>query len=54
MKRPIRFRLNGRPGRPAPAPRPGDGWLLVLIGAGLIAYGVYALINARYRRIAAT
>jgi Domain of Unknown Function (DUF1206) len=33
---------------------PGDGWLLVLIGAGLIAYGVYALINARYRRIAAT
>ena len=25
--------------------------LLVLVGIGLIAYGVYALVNARYRRI---
>lgn len=25
--------------------------LLVLVGVGLVAYGVYALVNARYRRI---
>ena len=33
---------------------PLDGWLLVLVGVGLAAYGVYAFINARYRRIAAS
>ena len=27
---------------------------LMIIGAGLIAYGVYAFINARYRRIKAS
>ncbi|HEX8169594.1 MAG TPA: DUF1206 domain-containing protein [Thermoanaerobaculia bacterium] len=32
---------------------PLHGWLLVLIGFGLAAYGVYALVNARYRRIRA-
>ena len=30
---------------------PMNGWLLVLVGAGLMAYGVFALVNARYRRI---
>jgi hypothetical protein len=28
--------------------------LLALVGVGLIAYGVYALVNARYRRISTT
>jgi len=32
---------------------PFDGALLVVIGVGLAAYGVYALINARYRSIRA-
>jgi hypothetical protein len=32
----------------------GGGWLLVTIGVGLIAYGAYALTNARYRIISAT
>jgi hypothetical protein len=35
------------------AARPFGGWLLVVIAIGLIAYGVYAFINARYRRIKA-
>ncbi len=30
---------------------PLDGWLLVLVGVGLAAYGIYALANARYRSI---
>ena len=30
---------------------PMNGWLLVLVGAGLMAYGVFALVNARYRKI---
>ena len=33
---------------------PANGWLLVVIGVGLVAYGIYALINARYRNISAT
>ena len=33
---------------------PAGGWLLAGIGAGLIAYGLYAFVNARYRRISAT
>jgi hypothetical protein len=28
-------------------------WILTVIGLGLIAYGIYAFINARYRRIRA-
>jgi hypothetical protein len=32
---------------------PLGGWLLVIVGIGLVAYGAYAMINARYRRIAA-
>ena len=35
------------------AAMPFGGWMLMIIGAGLIAYGVYAFINARYRRIKA-
>ena len=30
-----------------------SGWLLIVIALGLIAYGVYACVNARYRRIKA-
>lgn len=30
---------------------PLDGWLLVLVGVGLAAYGIYAIANARYRSI---
>ena len=30
-----------------------SGWLLVILALGLIAYGVYAFINARYRYIKA-
>jgi hypothetical protein len=33
------------------AGQPFGGWLLAIIGLGLAAYGVYAFINARYRRI---
>jgi len=36
------------------AARPFGVWLLIVIGVGLVAYGVYAFINARYRRIEAT
>ena len=32
---------------------PLNGWLLALIGAGLMAYGIFALVNARYRTIRA-
>ncbi len=32
---------------------PMNGWLLVLVGAGLMGYGVFALVNARYRTISA-
>jgi len=31
-----------------------DGWPLVIAGFGLAAYGVYAFINAKYRRIDAS
>lgn len=31
--------------------RPAGPWLLVLVAAGLIAYGVFALVEARFRRI---
>jgi hypothetical protein len=30
---------------------PMGSWILTLCGLGLVAYGVYAFINARYRRI---
>jgi len=33
------------------AQQPYGGWLLLLIACGLIAYGVYSLAAARYRRI---
>jgi hypothetical protein len=35
------------------AAQPFGGWMLVVIAIGLIAYGIYAFINARYRRIKA-
>ena len=38
---------HGTPGALAALPQP----VLVLVGVGLIAYGVYALVNARYRSI---
>jgi len=30
---------------------PLGGWVLAVMGLGLVAYGIYAFINARYRRI---
>ena len=36
------------------AAQPFGGVLLALAGIGLASYGVYAFVNARYRRIAAT
>lgn len=38
---------QGTPGALAALPEP----LLAIVGVGLAAYGVYALVNARYRRI---
>ena len=32
---------------------PFGGWLLTLAALGFVAYGIYALINARYRTIQA-
>ncbi|HKO59372.1 MAG TPA: DUF1206 domain-containing protein [Thermoanaerobaculia bacterium] len=32
---------------------PMGSWILTAVGLGLVAYGVYAFINARYRRIRA-
>ena len=34
--------------------QPNGKWLLALVGLGFVAYGIYELINARYRRIAVT
>jgi hypothetical protein len=36
------------------ASQPFGPWLLVLVGVGLAAYGVYAFVNARYRVIRTT
>jgi uncharacterized protein DUF1206 len=32
--------------------QPAGPWLLALVAAGLIAFGIYSLVEARYRRIA--
>jgi hypothetical protein len=32
---------------------PLGSWILVIVGLGLVSYGVHAFINARYRRIRA-
>lgn len=31
--------------------QPNGKWILALVGIGFVAYGIYELINARYRRI---
>jgi hypothetical protein len=36
------------------AARPFGVWLLIVVGFGLVAYGIFAFVNARYRRIALT
>jgi hypothetical protein len=34
--------------------QPHGAWLLGIVAVGLVAYGIYQLVNARYRRIAVT
>ena len=47
-------RATGTPGAMRTiAAQPFGGLLLVLVGVGFAAYGVYAFVNARYRNIAA-